>query len=164
MKRPQPLDQQPAPDFGAAFAVVAERVRGFKEIVIAVVTVASAIAGAAFGAWMYFASRDELRKERCLIEAQATTNSYNEHIDLYELLVDTKRKIKAVLANDLDKLSDQGKIEQIASISKIDSDIDTINKRREGFENEYKAAVRTLNDNKCPSDQTSSKFVNKATK
>jgi hypothetical protein len=153
MKRTQRVDDQQPPNFGQAIAVVAERVKSFKEIAITVVTVASAVAGAGFGAWMYFASRDELRKQRCLIEAQATIDFYNERIDLYELLADAKVKIKAVLANELDKLSEAGKLEQIARIGGIDRELEGIKKRKEIAEEQNKTAIRTLNLNKCPTDQ-----------
>ena len=163
MKHPQPLDPQPPPDFGRAIAVVAERVKSFKEIAITAVTVFSAIAGAGFGAWMYFASRDELRTQRCLIEAHAVIDSYNERIDLYDLLADAKSKIKAVIAADLEKLSDQGKIEQIARVNGIDRELEEIKKRRNIAEEGNKAAIRTLDANKCPSDQAS-KVTEKETK
>jgi len=135
----------PPPDFGTAFKVVAGWVGSFKEIALGV----SAIGAAGIGAWMYFASQAELTKTRCLIYAHITVSTYHDKINLYDLEIDTKTRIKNAIATELGKHSKAGKLEQLSRISSLEREISIFVNARENTQTEYEAAQRKLASDSC---------------
>jgi len=147
---PAPPSAPPPPDFGTAFSVVSERIKSFKEVGFAII----AIAGTGIGAWMYFASEAELTKARCMIDAHITVSAYQDKIDLYDLEIDHKTRIKNALAMDLDKLHDSEKLEQLNTINQLERGIATIQRTRDAAQAEYGIAQKKLDSDSC-SEKTS---------
>jgi hypothetical protein len=140
----------PRPDISAALSVVAEWIKNAKEIVLGVI----ALAGAAIAAVLYFASDAELKKTRCLMEAHNTVAAYQDKVDLYELEMDTKRRIKNSIASQLDALQPTAKLEQVNQIGTLDQQIAIIQKQREKTQVDYDSAQRKLASDTC-SERTS---------
>ena len=140
----------PRPDIGAAFSVIAEWIKNVKEILLGVI----ALAGAGIAAVLYFASDAELKKTRCLMEAHNTVAAYQDKVDLYDLEMDTKRRIRNSITSQLDALQQTAKLEQLAQTGLLDQQLLIIQKQREKTQLEYDSAQRKLASDSC-SERTS---------
>jgi hypothetical protein len=135
----------PPPDFRTALSVVADRIKSLREIALGVL----AIVSAGFAAWVYFASEAELTKTRCLIHAHITVTAYQDKVNLYELAIDTKTRIKNAIASELQRLPKSTKIEQLNKISSLDREIENFSKARTDADAEYKAAQSKIDSDTC---------------